>query len=51
MLLILLLITCHTYHTTSTHHFPDKKVGYNGGKSISKQTLMKAMNSGANTKS
>ena len=36
--------------TTYFQHFLDKRAGHNGGKLISKQTLMKAMNSGATTK-
>ena len=35
--------------TTYTQHFPNKRTGYNEGTPISKQTLMKATNSGANT--
>ena len=38
-----LYIPC-TMHATYTHHFPDKQAGYNVGKLISKQTLMKAIN-------
>ena len=33
-----------------SHHFPDKRAGYNRGKLISKQTSMKVMNSGVATK-
>ena len=33
----------------STEHFPDKQAGYNGGKCSSKQTSIKAINSGATT--
>ena len=36
--------------TTYTHHFSDKRAGYNGGKLISKHTSMKATNLGINTK-
>ena len=35
--------------TTYTHHFSDKQAGYNEGKLISKQTLMKVTNSDATT--
>ena len=34
---------------TYTHHFPDKWAGNNGGILISKQTSMKATNSGTTT--
>ena len=33
----------------NTLHFPDKQAGYNGSKHSSKQTLIKAINSGATT--
>ena len=36
--------------TTFTHHFPDKRAGYKGGKLISNQTWMKVTNLGATTK-
>ena len=43
-------INALTLNLTNLSSIPDKWAGYNGRKLISKQTLMKANNSGATTK-